>query len=250
MIPSAEVPAGAGVPAPAAGVCAGFYGKLPTVGDFVVRDLSPEFVAPWDAWLQRALADSQLRLGADFDELYLTFPIWRFVAGPGAFGPDACWGVLLPSVDRVGRRFPLTLAQPLSLATLHAVGMAGAEAQLQAFATLGLEALDDLPLDRLQAALSSLPAAHELAAAAASGSAAPAATIDLSAFAAPGGTGHWPLAGALDAALLAAAERMLWAALADRMLWWLAPADDRAGTLRLAALPLVDGLLADLIVSN
>ena len=44
---------------------------------------------------------------------YLNTPIWRFVLGPGLCGPVPTLGVLMPSVDRVGRYFPLVIAAQL-----------------------------------------------------------------------------------------------------------------------------------------
>ncbi len=48
-------------------------------------------------------------------DLYLTSPAWRFVCAGGACGPRPAIGLMVPSVDRVGRYFPLTLvAHPLA----------------------------------------------------------------------------------------------------------------------------------------
>ena len=92
---------------------AGFYGKLPSHGDFLVRRLNRNFTAPWDQWLQTAIADSQAQLGEQWLNTYLVSPIWRFALSSGICGND-CWcGILMPSVDRVGRYFPLTIAIPL-----------------------------------------------------------------------------------------------------------------------------------------
>lgn len=91
----------------------GIYGKLPTNGDFVSRRLPAAFVEPWDRWLQESIADSQDRLGERWLEVYLTSPIWRFLLSPGSAGQSSWTGLLMPSVDRVGRYFPLTLACPL-----------------------------------------------------------------------------------------------------------------------------------------
>ena len=33
----------------------GWYGKLPSAGDFLGRRLPPEFQGPWDRWLQHGL---------------------------------------------------------------------------------------------------------------------------------------------------------------------------------------------------
>lgn len=91
----------------------GFYGKLPSLGDFVNRRLPSQLVQPWDQWLRESLATSQSQLGDGWLDTYLTSPLWRFVLTPGVAGQGGWAGVLMPSVDRVGRYFPLTLAAPL-----------------------------------------------------------------------------------------------------------------------------------------
>jgi type VI secretion system protein ImpM len=70
----------------------GFYGKLPSAGDFVSRGLPASFCAAWDRWLSRHLA--------------------RLPEGAPAihFRRDGFSGVVLPSRDSAGRRFPLTVA--------------------------------------------------------------------------------------------------------------------------------------------
>lgn len=90
----------------------GLFGKLASHGDFVQRRLPPDFVAAWDTWLQQGIREGRLRLGAAWPERYLHAPLWRFVLAPGVCGKMALAGVLLPSRDRVGRHFPLTLAAP------------------------------------------------------------------------------------------------------------------------------------------
>lgn len=92
----------------------GFYGKFPSLGDFVTRRLPAQFVQPWDLWLRESLAASREQLGQDWLDHYLTSPLWRFALSPGIAGQTGWAGVLMPSVDRVGRYFPLTLAHPLA----------------------------------------------------------------------------------------------------------------------------------------
>ena len=91
----------------------GLFGKLPSHGDFLRRRVSDAFVDAWDAWLRRSLSDSQATLGDRWVDVYLTSPAWRFVCAAGACGPAATIGVMVPSVDRVGRFFPLTLVAEL-----------------------------------------------------------------------------------------------------------------------------------------
>ncbi len=92
----------------------GLYGKLPIFGDFVIRQLNSEFVNPWDLWMQEGLTRSRQILGDAWLNYYLEAPIWRFVLGAGTIGYDGWIGIVIPSVDRVGRYFPLTLARPIN----------------------------------------------------------------------------------------------------------------------------------------
>ena len=91
----------------------GWYGKLPSLGDFASRRLPVEFVKAWDAWLQEVIPASRDALGERWLDVYLTMPIWRFVFLPGLVTQSGWAGVLMPSVDRVGRHFPLTIAMEL-----------------------------------------------------------------------------------------------------------------------------------------
>ena len=91
----------------------GLYGKLPIFGDFVIRKLNGEFIDRWDAWLQDCLGNSRQVMGDAWLDSYLEAPIWRFIIGPTILGESAWIGIVMPSVDRVGRYFPLTLAQAI-----------------------------------------------------------------------------------------------------------------------------------------
>ncbi|MFL6661645.1 MAG: type VI secretion system-associated protein TagF [Rhizobacter sp.] len=90
----------------------GWFGKLPNLGDFASRRLPDTFVHRWDRWLQAGLARARDDDG-DWLRGYLVAPIRRFWLAPGVLGSGGWAGVLMPSVDRVGRHFPLTLAGPL-----------------------------------------------------------------------------------------------------------------------------------------
>lgn len=84
----------------------GFFGKLPARGDFVRAGLPRDFVARWDGWISGVLPTALEATG----DGWLQAPVWRFCLAPGVCGADPISGLLLPSVDKVGRRFPLTLA--------------------------------------------------------------------------------------------------------------------------------------------
>ncbi|MDJ0943339.1 MAG: type VI secretion system-associated protein TagF [Kiloniellales bacterium] len=88
----------------------GYFGKVPTHGDFVRRALPKDFLDPWDDWLQSAVAFSKQELSESWLEIYLTSPVWRFALAAGLCGDAVVAGVLMPSVDAVGRYFPMTIA--------------------------------------------------------------------------------------------------------------------------------------------
>ena len=88
----------------------GWFGKLPNVGDFASRRLPDDFIERWDDWLQQGLAHARTRFGPAWLDGYLVAPIHRFWLGAGVMD-DSCWaGLMMPSVDGVGRHFPLTVA--------------------------------------------------------------------------------------------------------------------------------------------
>lgn len=129
----------------------GLFGKLPAHGDFVRRRLPESFCEPWDAWLQAGIAAAREELGENFSHTWDSAPAWRFRLPGGACGPDAVAGVLLPSEDFSGRRFPLTLA-----ALLPAGSEAPSVAWYEALVAIGQTSRDgggtaDVLLDSLDA---------------------------------------------------------------------------------------------------
>jgi type VI secretion system protein ImpM len=88
----------------------GFHGKIPARGDFVQAGLPRAFTDPWDGWMQRMVAASRAALGEAWLPAWLEMAVWRFALSSGICGPGAVIGLWMPSVDRVGRYFPLTLA--------------------------------------------------------------------------------------------------------------------------------------------
>lgn len=95
-------------------VTVGYFGKVPTQGDFVSRGLPGSAVTAIDDWLGSSIRESQKTIGREWLDTFLVAPVWRMVLGPGVVGPDPIAGVMMPSVDRVGRYFPLIVAVNLS----------------------------------------------------------------------------------------------------------------------------------------
>ena len=89
-------------------MAAGLFGKLPAKRDFVASNLPRGFLEVWEGWLQAGVATSKHMMGGGWGEAYNRAPIWRFWLGAGFFG-EATIGVFMPSVDGVGRAFPLTV---------------------------------------------------------------------------------------------------------------------------------------------
>jgi type VI secretion system protein ImpM len=144
-----------------AAVIAGFYGKLPARGDFVRGALPRGFTDRWDAWLAPAIAGSRAAMGEDWLPAFLEAPVWRFAVSAGLCGDRAALGLMLPSVDRAGRYFPLTFA------ALYGDGSAPADdpAWLDGCEAAGRAALEqDAGPDQLAAMLGAPEAAIGMAA--------------------------------------------------------------------------------------
>lgn len=143
----------------------GAFGKMPALGDFFRVALPPGFTDPWDAWVQRMMVAARGGLGGHWQRCYLSAPIWRFTLSAGIAGPWAVQGVLMPSVDRVGREYPLTLALMRAPLVDALSAHLAADGTFDAMEALALEALDDgMTRDALAQGLAALPAPAEGAA--------------------------------------------------------------------------------------
>ncbi|OAP34581.1 hypothetical protein AU381_24985 [Sinorhizobium glycinis] len=136
----------------AALILPGFFGKLPTTGDFVTRGLPASFVGAWDRWICRHLVH-RFSQGSIKEH-----PVLRFLLGSEAFGPmtSPMTGVVMASADRASRPFPLTIAAAPPVAASDIVTAAG-----EWFGSLeaaGISACEgQLDGDGLAARLTSLP---------------------------------------------------------------------------------------------
>lgn len=121
----------------------GAFGKIPTIGDFFRLGPPPGFVSVWDDWVQRTILAGQTTLGTEWDDHYMSAPIWRFTLSAGLAGTHKIIGVFMPSVDRVGRRFPLTLMAAVATSGSPASDHFRAGALFERLEALALDALDD-----------------------------------------------------------------------------------------------------------
>lgn len=92
---------------------AGFFGKVPGQGDFVSSRFDRALRDPLDRWAQGALAHCRRVRGESWKPAFLAMPPFRFVLGAGLVGGQPAIGVMVASLDRVGRPFPLFLSQRL-----------------------------------------------------------------------------------------------------------------------------------------
>lgn len=90
---------------------AGFFGKHPRFGDFVGHGLSGDVQSGVQDWLTSTLAQAKAILGDDWAAVYDASRPIRFWAGSRVFGTQTLRGVICPSHDKVGRRYPFVLVQ-------------------------------------------------------------------------------------------------------------------------------------------
>ncbi len=135
----------------------GCYGKIPRLGDFITRSLSGSMVANWDEWLQEGISASREHLTDAWIDYYMVSPVWNFAVGSGTLDQSTWLGVLIPSVDRVGRYFPFSVmvnagdCPPIS-------AMHRCQAWFGAAQGLALDCLDDaFEPDGLEGRLQELP---------------------------------------------------------------------------------------------
>ncbi|NRF67180.1 type VI secretion system-associated protein TagF [Aquincola sp. S2] len=107
----------------------GWYGKLPWVGDFVGQGLPWQRL--WDEWLQRGLPAAEATLGsAALRNCVRGMAPWQGLLLP-ADGQGMGWcGIVAGSRDRVGRVFPLLLAEGVPRAALDAVPLVRLQARM------------------------------------------------------------------------------------------------------------------------
>jgi len=216
----------------------GYHGKLPTKGDFITRRLPRGFLDPWDSWLQDVIAGSRTRMGEAWLDAYLTSPIWRFALPAGLCGEAAAAGVVMPSVDRVGRYFPLTIAALLPAGVdllVVPVAAAGWFGKAEALVRSALDDAFDFDGFDAQVAALGIPVAGE------SGSTATATVVQ----AGPGVRLAIPSADAVDQAYRRLAEQFLSASCTRCSLWWTSGSEDVAGAfIACNGLPSAEGFAA------
>jgi type VI secretion system protein ImpM len=90
----------------------GFFGKVPTHGDFVSSGLSRAVQLALDHWIDEGM--KTLHENENWETRFRAMPSWRFVVQPPIWGEATVAGILTPSRDRVGRSFPLVIAAQIA----------------------------------------------------------------------------------------------------------------------------------------
>lgn len=128
--------------------CAAWWGKLPSQGDFVGRRLPHALTSRWDEWLRNGMDQLRSDAAEGWATRFVQSPLWFFMC-PAAIMGQPMIGVIGPSVDRIGRLFPLAI-----MATAEGpAGTLATDEDIERFLTGARDALVDarrLPLSAQQ----------------------------------------------------------------------------------------------------
>jgi type VI secretion system protein ImpM len=138
----------------------GLFGKLLAKRDFVSIAAPRHFLRLWEPWIGNCLTHSRAELGdPDWSDSFVEAPIWRFFLGADLCGSSLI-GAFMPSIDAVGRYFPLTLVAQADPGTTFATpDIEPYQSWFEAGEDLLLSALDaSLTRDAVDAVLKKLDA--------------------------------------------------------------------------------------------
>lgn len=141
----------------------GLYGKHPAFGDFVTAGLETITRQALEDWLNSTLPKIRDRKKDDWAGLFDGMSTLRFWIGSEQFVDGPVAGVLAPSRDKVGRRFPMVV-----LAQAHGIPSPVVDqdqefhAMLQAFLEKVLRKTPPSPKDILDAVPVAIPEAGQL----------------------------------------------------------------------------------------
>lgn len=85
-----------------------WYGKLPSAADFVGRRMPHGIETNWDNWIRSGMDQLRHESGAHWQERFVRCPIWFFMYPTQVQGVLVA-GAIAPSIDRVGRYYPITV---------------------------------------------------------------------------------------------------------------------------------------------
>ncbi|MDR1461646.1 MAG: type VI secretion system-associated protein TagF [Azoarcus sp.] len=85
----------------------GWFGKLPSVGDFAGRGMPRHVQAAVHAWMSSGMAALVRTWSEEWRDAYLVSPVWHFAINADIWDKLALLGCIAPSIDKVGRCSPL-----------------------------------------------------------------------------------------------------------------------------------------------
>ncbi len=121
----------------------GYFGKIPAAGDFVSRNIDRTLREAIDTWLQQSLEQSRSVLGGDWLASFLRAPVWRFVCAGLSGSENVVAGIMIPSVDRVGRYFPFAMLAEVEGFKPDAASLAACDALLGTLQPLAIGVLEE-----------------------------------------------------------------------------------------------------------
>ena len=131
----------------------GWFGKLPSSGDFVFRRLPRSMLDGLDDWARHGLAELRDSM-PDWKQAFAQAPTWNCAIPACVAGGHTLIGMLAPSHDRVGREFPLCAGVVLPAGTPAIQLLAEAHGWLAALDRLVIHARDrSLPLEDFDASV-------------------------------------------------------------------------------------------------
>lgn len=135
----------------------GWYGKLPTAGDFLHRHLPEPQMASWSHWFNAGIAQWQQQHNG-CSEAFARAPVWNF-ALPATLGVQRVQtGCLIPSRDRVGRLWPLLVVYSIPAVSWPTAQQALSSAWFQSLgSTLCTAVRQSQSVDWLAQAIAALP---------------------------------------------------------------------------------------------
>jgi type VI secretion system protein ImpM len=126
-----------------------WFGKMPSVGDFVSRRMPYALQQFWDDWCATGLESLKASSEAAGWDVWRGSPMWAFLLPAQAGIPLSQLGVFAPSCDRVGRNFPFLVILPLPQSRIAsllplAAGLALTWERVIAQAQASRQGIDDL----------------------------------------------------------------------------------------------------------
>lgn len=85
----------------------GWFGKIPSVGDFAGRGMPQSLQETVYEWISSGMAAFVESRPEDWKTAFQASPFWHFLVGAGVWDKSALVGCVAPSVDKVGRLSPL-----------------------------------------------------------------------------------------------------------------------------------------------